>query len=375
MNIVIPASQVVVALTLPVLILWLEGRSRVVKTLSPVIVCYTLGIALGNLPGVDLNDQVSLAMCSATVALAIPLLLFSVDVVAWARLAKSTVISFCLCMVAAPLAGLLGHLVFRHDLAQSNIIAGMLTAVYIGCTPNMAAVGQGMNVVPETFILLNAADMVVSFSYLLFIFTLAPRLLKRVMRPFPRQEEEDDVGQQQKARFVFPSRAGFIACTGMALACVAAGAGLGPFIPEAARDAVVILVITTAAIAFSLSPRVRRIPGTQDMGQFLMLVFCVAMGFTTDFIKLFSTSASIIIYAAIAVAGTFIIHFILAWLFKIDRDTFIVTSVAGIFGPHLIGPTVVVLKNREVMVSGLASALVGIAAANYIGMALALLLA
>jgi uncharacterized membrane protein len=143
---------------------------------------------------------------------------------------------------------------------------------------------------------------------------------------------------------------------------------------EGSRDAVAILVITTLAVVASLFGKVRGLKGTHDMGQFLLLVFCVAMGFTTDFSKLFTASPGILIFTALVLWGAVLIHFLLCMAARIDRDTVIITSTAGIFGPHMVGPVTVAIKNRDVLFSGLASGLVGYAVGNYLGMGLAWML-
>ena len=66
-----------------------------------------------------------------------------------------------------------------------------------------------------------------------------------------------------------------------------------------------------------------------------------------------------------------LIHLGLCYLFKIDRDTAIITSVAGIFGPPFVGPVAQRLKNKEIIVSGLTSGLIGYAVGNYLGLAVA----
>ena len=124
----------------------------------------------------------------------------------------------------------------------------------------------------------------------------------------------------------------------------------------------------------SLDKRVRALEGTQDMGQFLLLVFCVSMGYTTNFIKLFSAPPQLLFFTAVVLFGAVALHFLLAILFRIDRNTIIITSAAAVFGPHMVGPVAVNLKNREILFSGLASGLVGYAAANYLGVGLTWLL-
>ena len=98
------------------------------------------------------------------------------------------------------------------------------------------------------------------------------------------------------------------------------------------------------------------------------------MGFTTDFSKLFGSTFITVVFVAIVLFGAVFVHFVLAIFFQIDRDTIIITSAAAIFGPHMVGPVALAIKNRRVIFSGLASGLVGYAVGNYLGIALAWML-
>jgi uncharacterized membrane protein len=69
--------------------------------------------------------------------------------------------------------------------------------------------------------------------------------------------------------------------------------------------------------------------------------------------------------------GSIVLHFLFAWIFRVDADTTLITSVAGIFGPAFIGPVASVLKNKDIVVSGLTTGLVGYAIANYLGLGMA----
>jgi uncharacterized membrane protein len=72
--------------------------------------------------------------------------------------------------------------------------------------------------------------------------------------------------------------------------------------------------------------------------------------------------------------GSIILHFACCYFFKIDRDTAIITSMAGIFGPAFVAPMSDVLKNRAILVSGITTGLVGIALGNFVGLFVAWLL-
>lgn len=164
---------------------------------------------------------------------------------------------------------------------------------------------------------------------------------------------------------------------GLLLAVVVVGSavGLAQLLPQAYRDAVTILVLTTAAVVLSLDPRVRKLEGTHDAGQYVLLIFCVAVGSTAKFDELLSSSLVILAYTAVIMFGSALVHVALAALLRIDRDTVIITSTAAIFGPAFIGPVASSLKNRELVVSGIATSLVGLAVGNYAGLLVAWILA
>ena len=125
------------------------------------------------------------AICSVTVGLAIPLLLFSIDVGAWLRLARGTVLSFFICMFSVMVMSALVFFLFGDALPEARVISSMLVGVYVGGTPNMAAIGTALGVKPETFILVNAADVVVCIVYLLLLLTVGGRLLVIDHHPSP----------------------------------------------------------------------------------------------------------------------------------------------------------------------------------------------
>jgi uncharacterized membrane protein len=374
MEYVVATAEVLLSLLVPLAVLWLEPRSRVVRFLSPVVVCYGVGILFGNQPWIGFSNQVALTTCNVTVALAIPLLLFSVNIAAWLRLAKNTVFSFFFCMLAVMISSAVVHYFYQAGLEESHKMAGMLVGVYTGGTPNMAAIGTALQVQSETFILLNAADILASFVYLFFILVLAARIPHRFLPKTPKLSGQENGAEEISNGWKVPTLKVMAISLGLTIVIVACGVLFSRLFSEGSRDAVAILVITTLAVGASMFKGVRGLKGTHDMGQFLLLVFCVAMGFTTDFSKLFTASPGILIFTALVLWGAVLIHFLLSMAARIDRDTVIITSSAAIFGPHMVGPVTVAIKNRDVLFSGLASGLVGYAVGNYLGMGLAWML-
>ena len=68
MEYVVATAEVLLSLLVPLAVLWLEPRSRVVRFLSPVVVCYGVGMIFGNQPLIQFSNPVALTTCSVTVA-------------------------------------------------------------------------------------------------------------------------------------------------------------------------------------------------------------------------------------------------------------------------------------------------------------------
>ncbi|RJQ10850.1 MAG: DUF819 family protein [Bacillota bacterium] len=366
----------------PACVLVAVKRVRVLGWLGPTIICYLIGILLANLP-VSVDHSVSMMTAQVAVLVAIPLLLLSTDFVRWLRLARSTLISFLLACVSVLLVSAVGAFVFKDAVADSWKVAGMFVGVYTGGTANMSAIGLALGVSEETFILVNAADVVVGGLYLLFLMTAAQRVLLKFLPPFRSSgggEPSDGAGRSfggaadpiawRPFSAVLPQ---ILTALGVAVLIVGASVGLAILLTGGLAETLILLAITTFGIAASFVPRLRSLEGAPEFGQYLLLMFCVAIGTIADFRQL-SGSPVIFTYCAFAVFGSVIVHYALAALFRIDADTVIITSTAAVYSPPFVPAIAGVLKNKEIVVSGLTTGLVGYAVGNYLGLALAYLL-
>ena len=363
--------QLAFYLLVPAAALGLEKHVRIVAVMGSVALCYIIGFVIGNTPAISVNSKLAMDLSTASVALAIPLLLFSLDFLGWLKQAPRTLLAFLWVLVAVCLASAIAAPIFSERIEESAQVAGMLVGVYTGGTPNLAAVGKALDVSNETFVAVNAADVLVSSPYYLFLITLGPRFFGWILGTPAPTTSELDVVQSSPAR---PSDVAI----GLLLAVAAVVLGLGASkispagIPE---EAVAILGITTAAIAFSFHPRVRALQGTFEAGNYILLIFCVAIGTIADLGDVIRSSIWIVAYVATVIFSSLAIHVALCRLSGIDRDTTVITSTAALFGPAFIGPVSVRLGNRAIFVSGLMTGLVGYAVGNYLGLLVAWLLA
>lgn len=366
-------AHILLVLVIPAAALFLERRLRWVRAAGAVVPCYAIGMLGGSLGAGAIEREVSMSVCRAAVGLAIPLLVFSVDIVAWLRMSRATVVSFGGCIAAVVVASVAAHALFA-GMDGSAAIAGMLVGVYTGGSPNLAAIGTALGVAEETIVTVNGADILLGSGFLLLLLTVLPRIGARLLPPYPRAREEVDFESADVATADRGRGADMAVGVVLAAALVGIAVFVGDLAPEPAREPVTLLALSTLAVAASLHPRIRGLRGTQQAGQYALLVFAVAIGTTANLAELAATSPAVILYTATVLVLAIVGHLLFCMVARIDRDTALMTVTAAIYGPPFVGVVAAALRNREVVVAGLASGLVGLALGNYLGLGLAWLL-
>ena len=82
---------------------------------------------------------------------------------------------------------------------------------------------------------------------------------------------------------------------------------------------------------------------------------------------------NILLYVVISIFGSMVIHALLCKPFKLDSDTMIITSVSAVCSPPFVPVVVSGLKNRDVLITGLVTGIIGYAIGNYLGIGVAML--
>lgn len=351
----------------------LARSGRLPAWLSPVVLCYTLGIVVRNAGLFPLEDALSVSATEVSILFAIPLLLYATDLRRWLGYAGSSLLSFGLCVLSGLLATAAAAVYFRELLPDTWRLAGMLVGIYTGGIPNMQAIGLALKAPQETIILINAADMVLGGIYLLLLISVMPGWLARLLPPF-RVERLAAVETAADPFLAFHYRD---ALRALLLTVLVIGAALGLtwlVFGSLEQLAFLILMLTTLSLLAASLPKVRRLSNTFESGEYFLLMFCVALGLLADFGDMVEKGGLLLQFTAMALVGTLLLHLLLAWLFRIDRDTFLFTSVAAIYGPPFIGQIASVTGNRQLILSGMAMGLLGYALGNYLGIGLALLM-
>lgn len=365
--------QVLIIFLIPLGVLYLQSKFKIVKTLSPIFVAYAIGILWGNIPGMPLNRELSMTISEISVPIAIPLILFSADFGKWLKNAGKTVLSFSLMVVAALLSALLAAIIFKGTINEFAEISGMMVGVYTGGTPNLMGIGMGVGVKQDTLILVNICDQILGGIYFLLLISVMKPLVSKFLRPYKKLGIVEDIKYKEieflemdksdKTKSVTKVIIAILIC----IAGLGVSAGTALLITGELNAAIVMLGVTSIGVGLSFVKKIKKIRFTFEAGQYIILAFSLALGTTVNIQEMFKTSPYILGFVAVAMFGAVIIHLILAKIFKIDADTALITSTAGVYGPAFIVPVAKALDNKEVVVAGLTSGLVGYAVGNYLG--------
>ena len=377
----------------PAGVLFLCRRSPFLNRIGPILLLYIIGIVVGNLPFLtNSKAQIQDFLSSAIIPIAIPLLLFNSDFRKFS-FRKSLMALMC-GVIAVVVTVVAGFFIFRGQLGPDAAkIGGMLTGVYTGGTPNLAALKLVLGVNEETYILLNAYDMIVSFCYLVFLMAFGIKMFRkflpaadRVDAPAITVEEADSVFLSEKPAFgrnlgqIFKAFGLSVLILVVSAAVAIAASGRLSQGVEAVMNwkyfmAVLILSLTSLGIAASFVPAVRRLEKSYDTGIYLVYIFSLVVASMADLSNLnFRGGIYMFLFILFVILFSLFVQALLSKLFRIDADTMIISSVSLINSPPMVPMMVAVMGNKNVMITGLSIGIIGYAVGNYLGFLLAELL-
>lgn len=376
------AIQLLLILGIPALLMYAEKRVKLVEWVGPVILCYLTGMLAAALPIWEPDGSLSNLLSGVSAILAIPLVLFSTNLQAWKRLAGKTLLSFGLCLVSALVAAYVAYQLFGESMSEGRELAGMTVGVYTGGTVNLNIIAKILGSSPELIGKANLADLVVSSVYLLLLFTVMQRVALLFLPAFKKMSGQG-TEMEQLDENIPKGLGGWVkalllgAVVGGGSLALGEGAGMlfnfgNPKDQQMLTYTIALLAVTLIALGLSNKLKIRNLPGTFLLGEYFLLAFCVAIGLMIDIRALSNIAeiADLLAFMAVAIYGAVILHFVLASFFKIDADTTIITSVAAVFSPVFVPPIARVLKNKEIITSGMTTGVIGFVLGSFLGLGL-----
>lgn len=380
--------------TIPAGVLWLCRKSPIFDKIGPVMILYAIGLFFANIPMPEEIKVLQGIIPTIMIPLAIPMMLFgctfkSTQIKLQSKLVTSGIISVCIAVVA-------GYMVIQDTLPNAANIGGMLAGKCTGGTLNAVAVKEMLHIDAITYVSITSFDIIICFFYFVFLLGGGIRLFRWLYGEGRKkhnltEEEQAEILHEMEAVKANPykglwSKAGFIqmgkilATTIAVVALAAAGsyligwifdADLANFMNEKKGGwfmAPFILLLTTVGIGLSFAKPIQKFDRSYDIGMYLIYIFSVTIATMADLSKLdVMQNMDIIIFLTISIFGSLFIHAIICRIFRVDADSMVISSVAFINSPPFVPMISNAMRNKEALVTGLTSGLIGYAVGNYLG--------
>lgn len=311
------------------------------------------------------------------ILIAIPLLVFSLDIRKWMKLAKGAVLSMFLAVFSLLVSIFSGFYFWGNEIPEGWKVAGMLVGVYTGGTPNLAAIGTALEVNPNIFILTHTYDLIVGSLCLVFLMTIAQKVFHIFLPKFQvvhkaenmlHLNDEQDEMENFDPLFKRNSIPDLLKAFGLSVLIVAVGGGLSMVVPKSAETMVAILTITTLGLAASLVKPINKLRNSFQLGMYLIIIFSLVVSSMANLSNMFQIEfLQLFIFVFYVVFGSIAIHVGLASIFKIDADTTIISITALTYSPPFVPPVAGALKNKEIIITGLTIGILGYAFGTYLG--------
>ena len=318
---------------------------------------------------------------NVTIPLAIPLMLFCFTY------KKSETRDQLLAMItglaAVIIAVVAGYPIFGPHIPDGPRVAGMYTACLTGGTVNMAAVSKSLGSPDTQYALLNTYDMIVSFTYLVFIMAFGIRLARKFLpvKTLNLSNDEKSIKEELKKaeenpyKGLFTTKKGWhdlFFLLGVTLLVVGASAGIGialsKLIPGGSFMMFFILAITSISIAVSFIKPIHDLDYGNAIGMYLIYIFSIVVASMANVRALDFTGALWIIgFLFFMEIVSLTLQLLSAKIFKIDADTAVIASVTYINSPPFVPMIAASMKNSRVLMPGLSIGIIGYAVGNYLG--------
>jgi len=376
-------------LLIPALIVIACQRLALLDKLGAVVLSFGLGIAIA--AGFDLTllfnaetiAAVQKDVSEISIAIALPLLLFSINVKSALNMAGDTMKGMALALLSVIVISTAGAVLFTDQIADVWQVAGMSVGAYTGGGPNMAAIKTAIDGKESIFVTMVTYDILFSAIYLVFVMTLGQRVFGLFLNKYQHKNDSAEIDYAGMEHLADETANGYKKLVNIKLlphtiaALLSSGVvvGLALFIaslvPETYQSTTTIIGITSLGLAASFIPKIRNLANSFQLGMYLILVFCFTMGTMTDMSIFTDIDLGLASYISFILVGSLLMQALLCKLFKVDTDTFLITSSAAIMSVPFIPVIAGALKNREILLPGFAAAIIGYAVGNYLGIIVA----
>lgn len=373
------------------LAIMLELHTKVFRALGSALVGILLGMVLSNTGVIPGESPAYDFLGGPAVSAGIILILLTVDVRSVVQAGPTMLAAFGIGAVGSALGASISAWLLADAIGPETWkLAGQYTATYTGGGVNFAAVGKELETSGDLFAAGIAADVMMTAIWMAACLTV-PILFAARGRGGSTDEETspepaavtEQAGASADADEAPPalhemlySSVGAVRLQdlGLMAAVVLGTLWASDWLSTVLDPMPGVLFLTTIALVLAQIPAIRGIQGTGVIGNYLVLIFLASNGAMSVIANIVAIGPPIVYFALITVSIHGVVIFGVGRLVGLDLKTLAVASQAAVGGPASAMALATARGYTDRLLPGVAVGLLGYAAGNYLGLAVAAVL-
>ena len=376
---IVDHTAIVFILTLIVLFsIWVEKNSKVFKKLGAAALTILIAMVISNVGIIPGESPVYDFFRGNGVLAGIILVLLGVNLRSIKKASGPMLKAFFIGAFGSAFgAVVMGMLLLGNIGADTWKLSGQFAATYIGGGVNFAAIGHALNTSSEFFTAGIAADVIVTAIWLI-VCLVVPEFVNKGENiyntdgPINQEQPTKSSDAYTLEKLLYSSgRPISLVDIALLLTIVVGAIWFSNLLASLITVIPMIIWLTTFVLLIAQIPAIKNISGGMVIGNYLLMLFLACNGARSVISKIIELGPSIFYFAL----GTVIIHGLIIFgigsMMKLDWKTMAVASQANIGGATSAMALASARRAPNLILSGVAVALIGTALGNYIGLLIA----
>lgn len=363
--------------------LWLERHVKAFGKLGSAATAIIVALVLSNAGLIPGQSPVYDFLMGQGVLAGIVLILLSVNLKSIRDAGTPMLVAFVIGAVGSGIGAIvMGAIVHSTIGGDTWKLSGQFAATYIGGGMNYAAVGQDLGTAPTLFSAGIAADVIITAIWLVACLVIPAWLDRRAGVPTDAgapgapgapgaaiAADPDSMMAKLSSSVVPMTLVDFAGLATVALGIMWASELLAAWMPIVPK----VLWLTTLALVAAQVRFIARLNGAVVFGNSLLLLFLASNGAKSIIARIVDVGPAIFYFAAGVVAIHGIIIFGIGRLFRMNGDLLSIASQANVGGSTTAMALAGARRRPDLILPGVAVGMLGNAAGNYAGIAIAYL--
>ncbi|MBM7702084.1 DUF819 domain-containing protein [Metabacillus iocasae] len=372
--------------------IFLEQRYQWASKISGAIIALVGAMILSNTGVIPTESTVYDSIWGVVVPLAIPLLLFHVNIKKVWKESGKLLILFLISSIGTVAGTIISFFLLKAHIPHLEKIGAMMSASYIGGGVNFAAMSAKFETPGELVSAAVVADNLMMAVYFVLLMTIPALAFFRKRYPIPHITEVEQRGAAEKGKTLAESfwKRKDISLKDMALAVGTAfllviisfkvAQFFDTIIPSGEDVSIVMnivngflgdkyLMLTTVTLGLlAFFPAYfEKINGSQEMGTYLIYLFFVVIGIPASIPLILENAPLLLLFVFIIVVMNMLFSFIGGKLLKSDLEEIIVASNANVGGPTTAAALAIAKGWKDLVGPILVVGTFGYIIGNYVG--------